>query len=146
MPERNSDESMQSCATRIAQSPQRHVIMDSPPLPSLHENVCTFSSLHCITQIGNLLRAKSASAADFVSATKFISPPRSGRAVMRFSSKNSPRHARRAMLSGRPDSAKSARIYIQPDKIIAAVQQARASSKRMRRHARRARTSVRSLR
>ena len=99
------------------------------PLRFSYENGLTFPLMNCITQIGILLRAKSALAADFVSATKFISPTRSGRAVMRFAAKNSLRHARRAMRSGRPDSAKSAQIYIQQDKIIAAVPQARAAFK-----------------
>ena len=115
-------------AHHIENAASRHYGFASPS-GFRYENGLTFSLMNCITQIGILLRAKSALAADFVSATKFISPPRSGRAVMRFAAKNSLRHARRAMRSGRPDSAKSARIYIQPDKIIAAVPQARAAFK-----------------
>ena len=115
-------------AHHIENAASRHYGFASPS-GFRYENGLTFSLMNCITQIGILLRAKSAPAADFVSATKFISPPRSGRAVMRFAAKNSLRHARRTMRSGRPDSAKSARIYIQPDKIIAAVPQARAAFK-----------------
>ena len=99
------------------------------PFRFSYENERTFSSMNCITQIKNLPRAKGARGADFVAATKFISPTRSRRSVMHFAAKNLLRHARRAMRSGRPDSAKSARIYIQPDKIITAVPQARAASK-----------------
>lgn len=115
-------------AHHIENAASRHYGFASPS-GFRYENERTFSSMNCITQIEILLRAKSAQAADFVSATKFISPPRCRYAFLRFSSKNSLRHARRAMRSGRPDSAKSAQIYIQPDKIITAVPQARSFSK-----------------
>lgn len=42
------------------------------PFRFSYENERTFSSMNCITQIGILLRARSAAAADFVYATKFI--------------------------------------------------------------------------
>ena len=115
-------------AHHIENAASRHYGFASPS-GFRYENERTFSSMNCITQIEILLRAKSAPAADFVSATKFISPTRSRRAVMCFAAENSLRHARRAMRSGRPYSAESARIYIQPDKIIAAIPQARSFSK-----------------